>query len=204
MGTWTEKEPNDLFSAWSYIGETAHVGSGLYYGGGDRNVTISYNLWSQIFISRNTKDEIVIRIDLYSKYGKAWVNVPGEGGYSSYSSAGNIATTAFICNDTSSPEKPKIDHTFGGGGKAGTYYYIMSDKSPSSIKCGVQAQKGDYVYSTLTISSDKIPKRISSCLWVSINGSWKRADIFYSTGSSWKQAIIFDTNHLPPSSSTTT
>lgn len=204
MGVWSTSAPTNLASNWVYIGETGHVNSGLYYGSGDKNVSISYNFWSQIFISRNTKDEIVIRIDLYSKYGTSWVSVPGEGGYSSGSSAGNIATTAFICNDTSSPEKPKIDHTFGGGGKAGTYYYIMSNKSPTSIKCGVQAQKGDYTYSTLTISSDKIPKRISSCLWVSINGSWKKANLFYSTGSSWKQAIIFDANHIPSSSSTIT
>lgn len=193
MGTWSTTAPTNLATSWTDLGTTAEVHSGFYKG--DRTTQISYYFWSHIYIARNKRDELVVCIELYSRYGKAFVPVPGEGGYQSDSSPENQVNTFFTCTDTSTPTEPSIYHKFGEGAKAGTYYYILSDKKPTSITCGVYTSVLDQPRSTMTITN--IPKHIGALLWVNVNNEWKEAQIFSSTGTSWHEGVIFNTTHLP-------
>lgn len=193
MGTWSTTAPTNLATSWTDLGTTAQVHSGFYKG--DSTTQISYYFWSHIYIARNKRDELVVCIELYSRYGKAYVYVPGEGGYTSDSSPENQVNTFFTCTDTSTPTEPSIYHKFGEGAQAGTYYYILSDKKPTSITCGVYTSVLDQPRSTMTITN--IPKHIGALLWVNVNNTWKEAQIFSSTGTSWNEGIIFNTTHLP-------
>lgn len=193
MGTWSTTAPTNLATSWTDVGTTAEVHSGFYKG--DRTTQISYYFWSHIYIARNKRDELVVRIDLYSRYGKAFIPVPGEGGYTSDSSPENQVNTFFTCTDTSTPTEPSIYHKFGEGQKAGTYYYTLSNKKPTSITCGVYTSVLDQPRSTMTITN--IPKHIGALLWANINNEWKEAQIFSSTGTSWHEGVIFNTTHLP-------
>lgn len=193
MGTWSTTAPTNLATSWTDMGETGEVHSGFYKG--DRTTQISYYFWSHIYIARNKRDELVVRIDLYSRYGKAFVTVPGEGGHQSDSSPENQVNTFFTCTDTSTPTEPSIYHKFGEGAKAGTYYYTLSNKKPTSITCGVYTSVLDQPRSTMTITN--IPKHIGALLWVNVNNEWKEAQIFSSTGTSWHEGVIFNTTHLP-------
>ena len=193
MGTWSTTAPTNLATSWTDMGETGEVHSGFYKG--DRTTQISYYFWSHIYIARNKRDELVVRIDLYSRYGKAFVTVPGEGGYTSDSSAENQVNTFFTCTDTSTPTEPSIYHKFGEGAQAGTYYYTLSNKTPTSITCGVYTSVLNQPRSTMTITN--IPKHIGALLWANINNEWKEAQIFSSTGTSWHEGVIFNTAHLP-------
>ena len=193
MGTWSTAAPTNLATSWTDMGETGEVHSGFYKG--DRTTQISYYFWSHIYIARNKRDELVVRIDLYSRYGKAFVTVPGEGGHQSDSSPENQVNTYFTCTDTSTPTEPSIYHKFGEGAKAGTYYYTLSNKTPTSITCGVYTSVLDQPRSTMTITN--IPKHIGALLWVNVNNEWKEAKIFSSTGTSWHEGVIFNTTHLP-------
>ena len=193
MGTWSTTAPTNLATSWTDLGTTAQVNSGFYKG--DRTTQISNNFWSHIYIARNKRDELVVCIELYSRYGKAYVTVPVEGGYTSDSSPENQVNTFFTCTDTSTPTEPSIYHKFGEGAQAGTYYYILSDKRPTSITCGVYTSVLDQPRSTMTITN--IPKHIGALLWVNVNNTWKEAQIFSSTGTSWNEGIIFNTTHLP-------
>ena len=193
MGTWSTTAPTNLATSWTDMGETGEVHSGFYKG--DRTTQISYYFWSHIYIARNKRDELVVRIDLYSRYGKAFVTVPGEGGHQSDSSPENQVNTFFTCTDTSTPTEPSIYHKFGEGAKAGTYYYTLSNKTPTSITCGVYTSVLDQPRSTMTITN--IPKHIGALLWVNVNNEWKEAKIFSSTGTSWHEGVIFNTTHLP-------
>ena len=193
MGTWSTTAPTNLATSWTDMGETGEVHSGFYKG--DRTTQISYYFWSHIYIARNKRDELVVRIDLYSRYGKAFVTVPGEGGLQSNSSPENQVNTFFTCTDTSTPTEPSIYHKFGEGAKAGTYYYTLSNKTPTSITCGVYTSVLDQPRSTMTITN--IPKHIGALLWVNVNNEWKEAKIFSSTGTSWHEGVIFNTTHLP-------
>lgn len=193
MGTWSTTAPTNLATSWTDAGETEQVYSGFYKG--DSTTQISYNFWSHIYIARNKKDELVVRIDLYSKYGRAYVMPPGEKPYQSWSSAENQVNTFFTCTDTSTPTEPSIYHKFGDGAKAGTYYYTLSNKTPTSITCGVYTKMADQSRSTITITT--IPKHIGALLWANINNEWKEAQIFSSNGTSWNEGVIFNTTHLP-------
>lgn len=193
MGTWSTTAPTNLATSWTDMGETGEVHSGFYKG--DRTTQISYYFWSHIYIARNKRDELVVRIDLYSRYGKAFVTVPGEGGSQSDSSPENQVNTFFTCTDTSTPTEPSIYHKFGEGAKAGTYYYTLSNKTPTSITCGVYTSVLDQPRSTMTITT--IPKHIGALLWANINNEWKEAQIFSSNGTSWYEGVIFNTTHLP-------
>lgn len=193
MGTWSTTAPTNLATSWTDVGQTKQVNSGFYKG--NSTTQISYNFWSHIYIARNKRDELVVRIDLYSRYGKAFVTVPGEGGYTSDSSTENQINTFFTCTDTSTPTEPSIYHKFGDGAKAGTYYYTLSNKMPTSITCGVYTTVADQSRSTMTITT--IPKHIGALLWVNVNDTWKEAQIFSSNGTSWNEGIIFNTTHLP-------
>ena len=193
MGTWSTTAPTNLATSWTDMGETGEVHSGFYKG--DRTTQISYYFWSHIYIARNKRDELVVRIDLYSRFGKAFVTVPGEGGQQSDSSAENQVNTFFTCTDTSTPTEPSIYHKFGEGARAGTYYYTLSNKTPTSITCGVYTSVLNQPRSTMTITN--IPKHIGALLWANINNEWKEAQIFSSTGTSWNEGIIFNTTHLP-------
>lgn len=193
MGIWSTTAPTNLATSWTDLGTTAQVHSGFYKG--DRTTQISYNFWSHIYIARNKRDELVVCIELYSRYGKAYVYVPGEDGYTSDSSPGNQVNTFFTCTDTSTPTEPSIYHKFGDGEKAGTYYYTLSNKTPTSITCGVYTTIADQSRSTMTITT--IPKHIGALLWVNVNDTWKEAQIFSSNGTSWNEGIIFNTTHLP-------
>lgn len=193
MGTWSTTAPTNLATSWTDAGETEQVYSGFYKG--DNITQISYIFWSHIYIARNKKDELVVRIDLYSKYGRANVMPPGEKPYQSWSNAENQINTFFTCTDTSTPTEPSIYHKFGDGAKAGTYYYTLSNKTPTSITCGVYTTVADQSRSTMTITN--IPKHIGALLWVNVNNTWKEAQIFSSTGTSWNEGIIFNTTHLP-------
>ena len=193
MGTWSTTAPTNLATSWTDLGTTAQVHSGFYKG--DSTTQISYYFWSHIYIARNKRDELVVCIELYSRYGKAYVYVPGEGGYTSDSSPENQVNTFFTCTDTSTPTEPSIYHKFGEGAQAGTYYYILSDKKPTSITCGVYTSVLDQPRSTMTITN--IPKHIGALLWVNVNNTWKEAQIFSSTGTSWHEGVIFNTTHLP-------
>ena len=193
MGTWSTTAPTNLATSWTDLGTTAQVHSGFYKG--DSTTQISYYFWSHIYIARNKRDELVVCIELYSRYGKAYVYVPGEGGYTSDSSPENQVNTFFTCTDTSTPTEPSIYHKFGEGTQAGTYYYILSDKKPTSITCGVYTSVLDQPRSTMTITN--IPKHIGALLWVNVNNTWKEAQIFSSTGTSWHEGVIFNTTHLP-------
>lgn len=193
MGTWSTTAPTNLATSWTDMGETGEVHSGFYKG--DRTTQISYYFWSHIYIARNKRDELVVRIDLYSRFGKAFVTVPGEGGHQSNSSPENQVNTFFTCTDTSTPTEPSIYHKFGEGAKAGTYYYTLSNKTPTSITCGVYTSVLDQPRSTMTITN--IPKHIGALLWANINNEWKEAQIFSSTGTSWNEGVIFNTTHLP-------
>ena len=193
MGTWSTTAPTNLATSWTDLGTTTQVHSGFYKG--DSTTQISYYFWSHIYIARNKRDELVVCIELYSRYGKAYVYVPGEGGYQSDSSAENQVNTYFTCTDTSTPTEPSIYHKFGEGAKAGTYYYTLSNKTPTSITCGVYTSVLDQPRSTMTITN--IPKHIGALLWVNVNNEWKEAKIFSSTGTSWHEGVIFNTTHLP-------
>ena len=193
MGTWSTTAPTNLATSWTDMGETGEVHSGFYKG--DRTTQISYYFWSHIYIARNKRDELVVRIDLYSRFGKAFVTVPGEGGSQSDSSAENQVNTFFTCTDTSTPTEPSIYHKFGEGARAGTYYYTLSNKTPTSITCGVYTSVLNQPRSTMTITN--IPKHIGALLWANINNEWKEAKIFSSNGTSWNEGVIFNTAHLP-------
>ena len=193
MGTWSTTAPTNLATSWTDMGETGEVHSGFYKG--DRTTQISYYFWSHIYIARNKRDELVVRIDLYSRFGKAFVTVPGEGGQQSDSSAENQVNTFFTCTDTSTPTEPSIYHKFGEGARAGTYYYTLSNKTPTSITCGVYTSVLNQPRSTMTITN--IPKHIGALLWANINNEWKEAKIFSSNGTSWNEGVIFNTTHLP-------
>ena len=193
MGTWSTTAPTNLATSWTDMGETGEVHSGFYKG--DRTTQISYYFWSHIYIARNKRDELVVRIDLYSRFGKAFVTIPGEGGYQSDSSAENQVNTFFTCTDTSTPTEPSIYHKFGEGARAGTYYYTLSNKTPTSITCGVYTSVLNQPRSTMTITN--IPKHIGALLWANINNEWKEAKIFSSNGTSWNEGVIFNTTHLP-------
>ena len=193
MGTWSTTAPTNLATSWTDMGETGEVHSGFYKG--DRTTQISYYFWSHIYIARNKRDELVVRIDLYSRFGKAFVTVPGEGGYQSDSSAENQVNTFFTCTDTSTPTEPSIYHKFGEGARAGTYYYTLSNKTPTSMTCGVYTSVLNQPRSTMTITN--IPKHIGALLWANINNEWKEAKIFSSNGTSWNEGVIFNTTHLP-------
>lgn len=193
MGTWSTTAPTNLATSWTDLGTTAQVNSGFYKG--DRTTQISYNFWSHIYIARNKRDELVVRIELYSRYGKAFVTVPGESGYTSDSSPENQVNTFFTCTDTSTPTEPSIYHKFGEGAQAGIYYYTLSNKAPTSITCGVYTSVLNQPRSTMTITN--IPKHIGALLWANINNEWKEAQIFSSTGTSWHEGVIFNTTHLP-------
>lgn len=71
MGTWSTTAPTDLAISWVTVGTTDMVNSGFYKVGNYAD-QISYNFWSQIYIARNKKDQLVVRIDLYSIYGKSY------------------------------------------------------------------------------------------------------------------------------------
>lgn len=193
MGTWSTTAPTNLATSWTDMGKTEEVHSGFYKG--DSTTQISYYFWSHIYIARNKRDELVVCIELYSRYGKAFVTVPGEGGHQSNSSPENQVNTFFTCTDTSTPTEPSIYHKFGEGAQAGIYYYTLSNKTPTSITCGVYTSVLDQPRSTMTITN--IPKHIGALLWVNVNNEWKEAQIFSSTGTSWKEGVIFDTTHLP-------
>ena len=193
MGTWSTTTPTNSATSWTDMGETGEVHSGFYKG--DRTTQISYYFWSHIYIARNKRDELVVRIDLYSRFGKAFVTVPGEGGSQSDSSAENQVNTFFTCTDTSTPTEPSIYHKFGEGARAGTYYYTLSNKTPTSITCGVYTSVLNQPRSTMTITN--IPKHIGALLWANINNEWKEAKIFSSNGTSWNEGVIFNTAHLP-------
>lgn len=193
MGTWSTTAPTNLATSWTDLGTTAQVHSGFYKG--DSTTQISYYFWSHIYIARNKRDELVVCIELYSRYGKAYVYVPGEGGYTSDSSPENQVNTFFTCTDTSTPTEPSIYHKFGEGAQAGIYYYTLSNKMPASITCGVYTSVLDQPRSTMTITN--IPKHIGALLWVNVNNEWKEAQIFSSTGTSWHEGVIFNTTHLP-------
>lgn len=191
MGTWSTTAPTDLAISWVDIGETTQQHSG-FYSVGTKPDQISYNFWSHIYIARNKKDQLVVRIDLYSKYSTSYNTQTGE---HSWSSAYNEVNTFFTCTDTSTPTEPYIHHQFTDGAKVGTYYYILSDRGPTSITCGVYTSVDTSKRSVLTITN--IPKHIGALLWANINNEWKEAQIFSSTGTSWNEGIIFDTTHLP-------
>ena len=193
MGTWSTTAPTNLATSWTDLGTTAQVHSGFYKG--DSTTQISYYFWSHIYIARNKRDELVVCIELYSRYGKAYVYVPGEGGYTSDSSPEPQVNTFFTCTDTSTPTEPSIYHKFGEGAQAGIYYYTLSNKTPTSITCGVYTSVLDQPRSTMTITN--IPKHIGALLWVNVNNEWKEAKIFSSTGTSWHEGVIFNTAHLP-------
>lgn len=193
MGTWSTTAPTNLATSWTDMGKTEEVHSGFYKG--DSTTQISYYFWSHIYIARNKRDELVVCIELYSRYGKAFVTVPGEGGHQSNSSPENQVNTFFTCTDTSTPTEPSIYHKFGEGAQAGIYYYTLSNKTPTSITCGVYTSVLDQPRSTMTITN--IPKHIGALLWVNVNDTWKEAKIFSSTGTSWHEGVIFNTTHLP-------
>ena len=71
MGTWSTTAPTNLATSWTNVGKTEQVNSGFYKVGTYPD-QISYNFWSQIYIARNKKDQLVVRIDLYSLYGKSY------------------------------------------------------------------------------------------------------------------------------------
>lgn len=191
MGTWSATEPTDLAISWIDIGETTQQYSG-FYDVGTKPDRISYLFWSHIYIARNKKDQLVVRIDLYSKYGRSYNTQTQE---QSWSSAYNEANTFFTCTDTSTPTEPYIHHQFTHGEKVGTYYYILSDRGPTSITCGVYTSVDTSKRSVLTITT--IPSHVGALLWANINNEWKEAQIFSSTGTSWNEGIIFNTTHLP-------
>lgn len=191
MGTWSTTAPTDLAISWIDIGETTQQHSG-FYDVGTKPDRISYHFWSHIYIARNKKDQLVVRIDLYSKYSRSYNTQTGE---QSWSSAYNEANTFFTCTDTSTPTEPYIHHQFTNGAKVGTYYYILSDRGPTSITCGVYTSVDTSKRSVLTITT--IPSHVGALLWANINNEWKEAQIFSSTGTSWNEGIIFNTTHLP-------
>lgn len=191
MGTWSTTAPTDLAISWVTVGTTDMVNSDLYKVGNYAD-QISYNFWSQIYIARNKKDQLVVRIDLYSRYGKSYNPQTQQ---TSDSNANNEVNTYFTCTDTSTPTEPYIKHKFGRGEKVGTYYYTLSDRGPTSITCGVYTSVNTSKRSVLTITT--IPSHVGALLWANINNEWKEAQIFSSTGTSWNEGIIFNTTHLP-------
>lgn len=191
MGTWSTTAPTDLAISWITVGTTEMVNSGLYKVGTYPD-QISYNFWSQIYLARNKKDQLVVRIDLYSLYGKSYNPSNNQ---TSDSNVNNEVNTYFTCTDTSTSAEPYIKHKFGSGEKVGTYYYTLSDRSPTSITCGVYTSVNTSKRSVLTITT--IPNHACALLWANINNEWKEAQIFSSTGTSWNEGIIFNTTHLP-------
>ena len=191
MGTWSTTAPTNLATSWTDLGTTAQVNSGFYKVGTYPD-QISYNFWSQIYIARNKKDQLVVRIDLYSLYGKSY-NI--ETGQVSDSNVANQVYTYFTCTDTSTSTDPSIYHKFGSGEKVGTYYYTLSDRGPASITCGVYTSVNTSKRSVLTITT--IPSHACALLWANINNEWKEAQIFSSNGTSWNEGVIFNTTHLP-------
>lgn len=191
MGTWSTTAPTDLAISWITVSTTEMVNSGFYKVGTYPD-QISYNFWSQIYIARNKKDQLVVRIDLYSLYGKSYNPSNNQ---TSDSNVNNEVNTYFTCTDTSIPAEPYIHHKFGSGEKVGTYYYTLSDRGPTSITCGVYTSVNTSKRSVLTITT--IPSHVGALLWANINNEWKEAQIFSSTGTSWNEGIIFNTTHLP-------
>lgn len=187
MGTWSTTAPS-IVGSWTSLGQSEPMWRYWTSGGYD----YGYGIYSVNYIARTPRNELAIKITLWS-----YAAYQSQGGGTS----GHLEVTSnFSCTDEYGViQKKSITHQTGiRWYEAGTAYFILPDLPiPEKITCGVINNGGQ----ATTVSTSTYPTPVSGRLYYNINGSWKPASIHYSSNGTWKSAILFDTKHLP---STTT
>lgn len=183
MGYWTDNEPS-IIGDWTSLGQSEQIWRYWTSGGYD----YGYGIYSVNYIARTPRNELAIKITLWS-----YAAYQSQGGGTS----GHLEVTSnFSCTDEYGViQKKSITHQTGTHVyEAGTAYFILPDLPiPEKITCGVINNAGQ----ATTVSTSTYPTPISGRLYYNLNGSWKSASIHYSSNDGWKTAIIFDTKHLP-------
>lgn len=183
MGYWTDNEPS-IIGDWTSLGQSEWIWRYWTSGGYD----YGYGIYSVNYIARTPRNELAIKITLWS-YAAYQSQGGGTSGYLE-------VTSNFSCTDEYGViQKKSIMHQTGTHVyEAGTAYFILPDLPiPEKITCGVINNAGQ----ATTVSTSTYPTPISGRLYYNVNGSWKPAAIHCISDGAWKQAILFNTNHLP-------
>lgn len=183
MGYWTDNEPS-IVGDWTSLGQSEWIWRYWTSGGYD----YGYGIYSVNYIARTPRNELAIKITLWS-YAAYQSQGGGTSGYLE-------VTSNFSCTDEYGViQKKSITHQTGTHVyEAGTAYFILPDLPiPEKITCGVINNAGQ----ATTVSTSTYPTPVSGRLYYNVNGSWKPAAIHCIFDGAWKQAILFNTNHLP-------
>lgn len=183
MGYWTDNEPS-IVGDWTSLGQSEWIWRYWTSGGYD----YGYGIYSVNYIARTPRNELAIKITLQS-YAAYQSQGGGTSGYLE-------VTSNFSCTDEYGViQKKSITHQTGTHMyEAGTAYFILPDLPiPEKITCGVINNAGQ----ATTVSTSTYPTPVSGRLYYNVNGSWKPAAIHCIFDGAWKQAILFNTNHLP-------
>lgn len=183
MGYWTDNEPS-IVGDWTSLGQSEWIWRYWTSGGYD----YGYGIYSVNYIARTPRNELAIKITLWS-YAAYQSQVGGTSGYLE-------VTSNFSCTDEYGViQKKSITHQTGTHVyEAGTAYFILPDLPiPEKITCGVINNAGQ----ATTVITSTYPTPVSGRLYYNVNGSWKPAAIHCIFDGAWKQAILFNTNHLP-------
>lgn len=183
MGYWTDNEPS-IVGDWTSLGQSEWIWRYWTSGGYD----YGYGIYSVNYIARTPRNELAIKITLWS-YAAYQSQGGGTSGYLE-------VTSNFSCTDEYGViQKKSITHQTGTHVyEAGTAYFILPDLPiPEKITCGVINNAGQ----ATTVITSTYPTPVSGRLYYNVNGSWKPAAIHCIFDGAWKQAILFNTNHLP-------
>ena len=121
------------------------------------------------------------------------INWAGKYAQLSIDNVSNGGLIDMLKNDSDSSDH----HEYIYSPKTFTYTQVGSKTYTFTLRTFVQYAtnwKGYTYFDYLTIT---VPAATSKLWCVGTDGKWHAAKIYYSTGSAWKNAELYDTNHIP-------